>query len=146
MKTDYHADFIKTLEEDFGLMLLTTETADTETCEVMGGSHADGITYDTYPITEAYTEVTGFVLEHPHGGTIRAQFAKPVEVCSASYDEDGVELEFNDHSGTLARAILAKLGNIAMNPDSELGAYAQRGLPCSALFTNISSDLAALGI
>jgi hypothetical protein len=126
MYSEYHADFINTLEGDFGLRLISTEAVETETVEVMGGSHADGITYDTYPITEAFVEVTGFVLEHHNGGTIRAEFEVPVEVCSGSYDEDGKELEFHNHSGTLARTILAKLGKIAMNPDSEMQHYAGR--------------------
>ena len=119
-------NFIKELEQDFGAILFTQESIESDFIESAGGNCADDISYDVMTVEKTTAHATGFIFNHPYGATIRATFAKPVDVFTATVSSHGDEVDFEDNSNTLARAILAKLGNIDIGPDSELKAYASR--------------------
>ena len=125
--SERHNEFIRDLETEFDMTgNLTLETIQTEHDDYVEAPamYGDMVSYTAHPIIRSGAVLTGFSWSHPHGGRIIASFSEPVALCGATHDADGEEIEFPSRAGDAARAILAKLGNIAGLDDTGLPIYA----------------------
>lgn len=109
----YLYDHVADIERDMGLQFIVSEETKSDVLEAEIGWNGDRVFYATKPVLNVEALVHGFVWQHPHGGTIRGNFDKPLTLATACLDDDGAEIDFDSNYCAVGNAIVAKLGKVA---------------------------------